>query len=349
MSHYERRLQADLQAIRERVAALGAAVQKAVADAVVALLAGDRAASYSLALHDLPINRDTRALDAACHAFVARHLPAAGHLRFVSSVLRLSVGLERIGDYAVTICREAVQLSKPPPDRIAADIRVLAEAAGSMLGDAIHAFVSGDAELARDTRRHATSIDRTYDEVFADLVGEGSARPLADLFALLAVLSKLERVSDQAKNVCEEAVFAVTGRTKPPKVYSILFLDADNALYSQLAEAIARRSFPCSGSYSSAGVAPAERVSPELGVLAETLSLDAGGARPKALAMAKDALAGHHVIVGLNLDPVDHVTAMPFATVALRWDLPETPADAARALNAKVSDLMVLMRGEDAP
>ena len=35
------------------------------------------------------------------HAFVAQHLPSAGHLRFVSSALRLHIGLERIGGITV--------------------------------------------------------------------------------------------------------------------------------------------------------------------------------------------------------------------------------------------------------
>ena len=68
-----------------------------------ALLTRDRELAAEVILGDLPINREVRAIDALCHAFVARHLPSAGHLRFVSSVLRLNVELERIGDYAVTI------------------------------------------------------------------------------------------------------------------------------------------------------------------------------------------------------------------------------------------------------
>ena len=43
--------------------------------------------------------------------------------------------------------------------------------------------------------------------------------------ALLSALNHLERISDQAKNICEETLFTITGETKAPKVYKILFLD----------------------------------------------------------------------------------------------------------------------------
>ena len=56
---------------------------------------------------------------------LARHLPSAGHLRFVSSVLRIDLELERIGHYAATICREALQLEQRPPQPLLSDFEVI--------------------------------------------------------------------------------------------------------------------------------------------------------------------------------------------------------------------------------
>ena len=87
------------------------------------------------------MNRMTRRIDHLCHLFVARHLPSAGHLRFISATLRLDVELERVGDYAVSIAREAVQLSEPPTSAIARDIEMMAEQVQAVLHDAIRAFL----------------------------------------------------------------------------------------------------------------------------------------------------------------------------------------------------------------
>ena len=114
MSHYERRLEKDLKQIRKGVRNLAKQVGTALKNAIDALLSGDEDKAYSTVLGDTRINRVSREIDRLCHAFIARHLPSAGHLRLISSVLRSNIALERIGDYAVNISRESRQLSHPP-------------------------------------------------------------------------------------------------------------------------------------------------------------------------------------------------------------------------------------------
>ncbi|MEE8524463.1 MAG: PhoU domain-containing protein, partial [Thermoanaerobaculia bacterium] len=264
MSHYEKRLEADVATIRRRIEGVGAKVVEAQKNAVHALLSGDRDLAGKTILGDLPINREVRAIDRECHAFVARHLPSAGHLRFVSSVLRLNIELERIGDYAVSVCREALRLSASPPATVKRDVELMADQSCRVLGQAIRSWNEANAELARGTIGMADQAAGTFHQVFADLLraGEEDRRPLKDLFALLAVFVRLSRVADQAKNICEETLFAVTGEIKPPKIYRVLFVDEKNDCQSQLAAAYARKAYPESGRYASAGWAPAATVEP---------------------------------------------------------------------------------------
>ena len=196
MSHYERRLERDLTEIRESVSDIGRQVLDAFKDAVHCVMVHDKDRAGHLILSDLPINRSVRALDARCHAFVARHLPSAGPLRFVSSVLRMNVALERIGDYAVTIARELVQLSAPVPESVARDIDLMADQAREMLSQALKAFDEESADLARGTKAIAKNLDRTFDRIFRDLVSAGNRdeRPLEDLFAILVILNRVSRV-----------------------------------------------------------------------------------------------------------------------------------------------------------
>ncbi len=62
-------------------------------------------------------------------------------------------------------------------------------------------------------------------------------------------------------------VFAVTALPKGPKFFRILFLDEDNSLFSQMAVAIARNSYPKSGRYGCAGRVPAATLNPIIRVL----------------------------------------------------------------------------------
>ncbi len=356
MSLYEQRLADDKTEIRSRIVALGRRVERAVAHAVEACLAGDHQRSYRLVLEDLPINRESRSIDRACHAFVARHLPSAGHLRFVSAVMRMNVELERIGDYAASIARHSVQLAAPPRDKVADDLRQLASEAGEMLHMALDAFSEGDAELARKTKPKAKAVERTHEQIYADLTSD-TTRSMRDTAGLLGIFNKLERVSDQAKNICENTLFELLGEVKPPKRYEILFVDTTDTLVAPLAVMLARKAFPDSCVYHSAGIKPGESRASELGPIVRELGLDPGDHQPTLLNADTDALSRYHVLVWLNGDPRKHIPEMPYHTVLLVWDLPKL-ADAdgvsqrlreiAQALSAEIRELVTLLRGEDA-
>jgi phosphate transport system protein len=359
MSGYEQRLAADKNEIRTRVSEIGERVHDAVVSAVDALLRRDEAACARVMLGDLPINREIRAIDKLCHAFVARHLPSAGHLRFVSSVLQMNVAIERIGDYAVTIAREGVQLTTLPPADISNDMRTLAAEGAAMLRNAITAFAQRDADLARKTKPHAKTLERSYAHVFRELVRHGSQLPLADAFAVLTVFHRLERVSDQAKNICEETLFELTGETKPPKQYQVLFVGAGNTLVAPLAVALARKAFPESGVYASAGYAAGEALSPALEQLAGELGLDLTGMTPAPLDSGREALEQYHVIVCISSEARAKIKEVPFATAILVWELPrlsQLPTQAVKPqlhefsqfLAAQIRELMVTLRGEGA-
>jgi phosphate transport system protein len=362
MSHYQERLEQDLEEIRNRTAAVGASVEAAFRQAIHAVLINDSELSSRIVLRDLPINREVREIDQLCHAFVARHLPSAGHLRFVSSALRMNIALERIGDYAVTIAREQVQLSGPPPERFARDIELIAEQTTLMLQQALEAFNKRNAELARGTKPMGAQIEGTFEKVFNDLLeeGESDGPPLRDLFATLVILNRIGRVADQSKNICEETVFVVTGETKEPKVYRVLFLDERGDSLAPIAAAYAAKAFPNSGQFSSAGWAAAEAVDPRARAVADRNGLDLGEQAPTPLDTIRDEVDDVHVIVSFQSGAKAHLGAVPFHTTLLHWQLPYPAADldqqraeatydeALKQLSVEIRQLMHLLRGKEA-
>lgn len=352
MSHYQERLEQDLAKIRGEIDDIGRKVGKAVHDAVQALLTRDRVLAYATALGDLPINRQVRRLDKECHAFVARHLPSAGHLRFISSVMRLSIELERIGDYAANIARQAAQLRTDPPPALARDVELLAAQAQTVLKQAVKAFVNTDVETARATRSAAAQVKTTFTKVWSDLLdaGKEGSHSLEDIFAFLEVFERLSRVSDQAKNICEETLFSVTGETKAPKVYRVLFVgDKDDGL-TQMAVAYASKAFPNSGSYASAGLEPSSEIAPPCGRFLDENGYDVAQLRPALLEPTGDELSSHHVIVSFSGDLAERFE-IPFRTSMLQWDVsfsPENLSEAHREVAHRVSGLMEALRGQEA-
>jgi phosphate transport system protein len=359
VTHYQERLDRDLQEIRLGVKAAADLAQEQVGDAVKALLAFDWEVAGRVILRDRIINRRTRRLDHLCHGFVIRHLPAGRHLRYIAAVLRLGVALERIGDYAVTVSRQTLRCSGPPPEHVARDIELLAHQARACLAEALRSFEEESADLARKALGLTYNMDSTHDIASEGLVATGERQnvPIRDLLGYAKTLYVLLRVSDQAENIAQETLFAVAGETKNPKVYRILFVERANDCRSLMAEAYARKVFPESGEFSSAGWAPAEAVRPEAIAFLEAHGFSLEGLHPKRLPELMAEPKHFHVVIGLDDEAREMVGALPYKTVFLHWDVGPCPFGAGGAQRAeeihrdiasRLSELMQILRGEDA-
>jgi phosphate transport system protein len=359
MTHYQERLDKDLQEIRAAIKDVADLAQDQVGDAVRALLAFDRDLAARVILRDRIINRLTRGLDHLCHGFVVRHLPAGRHLRYISAVLRLGVALERIGDYAVTVGRHTLRCSGAPPEQISRDIELLAHQARTCLDEALLGFGEESADRARKTFGLTYGMDSTHDRASEDLIAtvESGQVPVRDLFAYTRALYALLRVSDQAENIAQETLFAVTGEARNPKVYRILFVEGANDCKSVVAEAYARKAFPESGAFSSAGWEPADRIRPEAATFLEEHGFPLEGLLPKPLPELMAEPRHFHVIVGLDGGAREQVGELPYKTVFLEWDLgpcPFGPGGAERSeeiyrdIATRLRELMLILRGEDA-
>ncbi len=366
MSQYEARLERDLGRIRDKLTSLAEAVQTALSTATQAMFAGDHERSYGVCLDDHPINRASRDLDRTCHGFIAVHLPTAGHLRFVSAVMHSNIELERIGDYAKTISRESVQFERPPSGAIRDHLEEATREAQRILHQAVSSFTNGDTEAARAGIAMANEAASLINAGFTTLVEGGQASPVRELLGHVVVLNCLDRVADQAKNICEETIFSVTGQTKAPKSYRVLFLDADNSVLGPMAQALAQRNHPQSGQYSSAGRQAAATFQEGLQPFLSERGVELGSAAPQALDPTIN-LSGYHAIVSLQGSVRDYIDVVPYSTIALRWDVGAPPVSGPvsgpvpgtseetsarletlfRSLAPQLRDLMVTLHGEE--
>lgn len=361
MSHYEERLEKDLRNIRNRVADMGTRVEEGLANAVRALETGDDKLASATILADHPINRRMREIDRLSHAFIAVHLPSAGHLRLLSSVIRANIALERIGDYASTIARVSLQLPSPPEGRMATELARIANEAKVMLSQSITAFNNLNASMARATMIMESEMEFDLDTIYTELMSNCEREKVKNLLAVFIVFTHLKRVADQSKNLCEETVFAATGETKAPKLYNILFVDRDNSCLSKMAAAIAAKTFPGSGHYTSGGLHPADALHPAMVEFMESHGFDLGGAAPAPLDLTQHELAEKHVIVSLEGPVRDYIPLLPFHTTPVVWEIDTPPAaergslsqaqleSVYRQIATEVQDLIHTLRGEDAP
>lgn len=346
LSLYDKRLEADLLAIRDRLQMVGEQVEENLRHGIRAVLEVDRRLANETIIKDRAVNQDIRDLDHMCHLFVARHLPSGGHLRFISAALRLSVALERVGDYAVAICRVARQIESPLPDAVRSNIDMMGRHAGKALGTAVKGFLEEDPDSARVSRGMSSQAAAIYPYAFELLITEADSdrRPSRDLFGALLVFRLLQRTAEQAENTCEMTLFAVAGKRKKEKRYRILFVDSDHAIIGKLAELALAESYPHAGRFRSAGLEPGASFDPRLLAFCRRRGLPLPDDEPpRSFSEALDVGPHYHVVVGLDVDPSRYFKP-PYRTAVLQWDLKEDGVTAETEVDELYRNLMTRMR-----
>ena len=240
----------------------------------------------------------------------------------ISSILRMNIEMERIGDYAVTICRQTVQFSKPFNKKMSRNVEQMANECLHILNLALKAFNENNTELAESTMGLSDRANTTFINAYHDLTREKKQTKwsLKELLGLFVVYYEFERISDQAKNICEATIFAVKGEPKKQKIFRVLFLDEENNCQSLMAEFFAKKAFPESGRYFSAGLKPAEGLNPKFVAFMDSCGIDLTGIKPKSIDKIPK-LDHFDVIVSLQGPIKSHIPAVPFHSSALEWDV----------------------------
>jgi phosphate transport system protein len=349
MSHLEERMEADLNYIRDWLWNIGEDVELALRNAKKTLILRDTEMAYDVILGDHPINRASRQCDRLCHTFIARYLPGAGALREMASTIRINVILERMGDYAVTISREALQLEAPLPEKFSAKIDAIADDSIEILAGARAAFKEGNAERAIALMQAAKRMDGRMDGFYDELFAQDDRMDATTMMVIFVVFNMFKRVADQAKNVCDQTVFAVRGIAKLPKVYRILFLDQPGSSLGQLATAIGRKNFPDTAEFFCATPGGTQPLGGSLqNFLVETGLPDENLESERLEALEHD-FSDYIVLISLEGPVSDYVEKMPFHSSALNWSLPrsEDLAGHYRQLRSQIIELVNLLAGSD--
>lgn len=204
-----RRLDDELDLLRDRVLLLGGETETAVQKAMYALVERDSDAAREVLAGDDQIDRLELEIDRFCIEVLALRQPAARDLRFVVAVAKITPILERIADHACNIARVAIDLNDEPLLKPYVDLPHMAANASRLLREALDAFTHGDATQARALIERDDEIDEMYDRVFHDLIRlmASDAATTSRAARLLFVAKHLERIGDYVTDICELTVY----------------------------------------------------------------------------------------------------------------------------------------------
>ena len=204
-----RRLDRELDHLRDRLLLLGGETETALQRAIYALVERDSETAKSVLADDDAIDRLEVEIDRLCVDIIALRQPAARDLRFVISVAKIAPILERIADHACNIARAVIDLNDEPQLSAYVDLPRMADHASQMLRAALDAFTSNNAVVAREIINRDDEIDELYNRIFHDLIDMMVTDPTTTRRAarLLFVAKHIERIGDYVTDLCELTVY----------------------------------------------------------------------------------------------------------------------------------------------
>jgi phosphate transport system protein len=210
----ERHFEHELGELKQRLLWMGSLAERAVHQAVQAVLDVEEHLAETVLEEENAINEMQMEIDERVTRLLAQQQLVAIDLRFILAVSRINNDLERIGDQAVNIAQSALRILRHPQVKPYVDLPRMSEIAEGMVRDSLNALVRGDVDLARSVLARDDQVDLLRDQMFRELLTymmENSA-VVFPAFELILVAKNLERIGDHATNIAEDVIYIVAGR-----------------------------------------------------------------------------------------------------------------------------------------
>jgi phosphate transport system protein len=207
-------LDRELRAVKDDVLRMGSLVEQAIRGAIDALVRHDADAALSVIAGDHRINEMQRGIAAAITTAIATQSPVARDLRFLMSLDRVTYELERMGDHASSVAKQARKLAPLPPLKRYVDLPEMGELVARQVHNILRALVEVDEIAARSVAADDDDVDHLYHQIFDELLELMRADPgnVDRATRLLFAAYYTERIGDRVTNIAEDVVFLSSGQ-----------------------------------------------------------------------------------------------------------------------------------------
>ena len=213
--HTDKRYEEELKKLREEILYMGGLVEDQIQRSIKSLVDRNSKLAEVIIERDHEVNRLDVGIDELCIRLLALHQPAGRDLRFITTGLKITTDLERIGDMAVNICERALELNQEPQLKPYIDIPRMAQIAQRMIQQSLDAFVREDTDLALRVCKDDSEVDQLNAQIFREIITFMIENPqtISRATKISSVSKYLERIADHATNIAEMVVFMVKGKS----------------------------------------------------------------------------------------------------------------------------------------
>ncbi len=212
--HISAKFNTELESLRNHMLSMGGKVEQQLITALDAVMKMDSGEAELIVRRDSEVNQMEMAIDDECATIIARRQPTASDLRLVIAIIKVNRDLERIGDEAAKVAKQAVRMSedgRSPSNFI--EIKHIGAMVGAMLRQSLDAFARLDVDQAVEVVKGDDKVDKEYGSAMRSLITfmVEDPRNIGVILNEMWALRSLERIGDHACNIAEHVIYLVRG------------------------------------------------------------------------------------------------------------------------------------------
>jgi phosphate transport system protein len=206
-------LEAEEGEVKDGILRMGSLVAERIIAAIVALEKHDAEGALWVITHDGDINALQRQVSDQIALTIATQQPVARDLRFLLTLDHVAYDLERMGDHASSVAKQARKLAPNAPLGEYVNLPDMGRMVANQVRDVLQAVVEIDDDRARAVAKRDDDVDDLYHRIFAETLDLMRADPdnVDPGARILFAAHYLERVGDRVTNIAEDIVFLSTG------------------------------------------------------------------------------------------------------------------------------------------
>ncbi len=216
--HYASRetLDRELREIKDEVLRMGSLVAAQIQQAIESLVQHNADMATAAIVGDGRINEAQRHVASLITTTIATQQPVARDLRFLLALDHVGYELERMGDHAASVAKQARKLAPHPPLKRYVDLPAMGELDAQLVGGVLVALVDIDVDAARAVAARDDEVDRLYHRTFDEVVALMRADPdnVERGTRILFAAHYLERIGDRVTNIAEDVVYLASGEVE---------------------------------------------------------------------------------------------------------------------------------------
>src|SRR5688572_30760680 len=214
-SYYSSRdtLDREMREIKDEVLRMGSLVAAQIQQAIDSLVQHNADMATAAIVGDGRINEAQRHVASLITTTIATQQPVARDLRFLLSLDHVAYELERMGDHAGSVAKQARKLAPHPPLKQYVDLPRMGELAADQVRGVLRALVDLDTAHAREVAARDDEMDSLYHATFDEVLElmRADTNNVERGTRILFAAHYLERIGDRVTNIAEDVVFLATG------------------------------------------------------------------------------------------------------------------------------------------